>query len=91
MSPLRSFCLSFRERQLSEWAKDKPMMFVPGVWELGERVAGEGGNGADRPACLAAPPCSGLMIINCVCALTQFASFLSRRIALSHLGIFKRK
>lgn len=68
------------------------MMYVPGVWELAETmVEKQEGNWKDRLSCLTGPHFSCLMIINYICALIQFASFLSSRIALSHLGIFKCK
>lgn len=52
---------------------------------------GEEGDWKDRLSCSTAPHSSCLMIINYICALIQFASFLRRRIVLSHLGIFKCK
>lgn len=95
VSPVtRTFCLSLQILAIryEQREKKKNVMYVPGVWELVEMVVGEKErNWKDRLSCLTAPRFSCLMIINYICALIQFASFLSRRIALSHLGIFKCK
>ena len=49
------------------------------------------GNREARLSYLTAPHFSPQMIINYICALIQFASFLSRQVVLSHPGVLNYK